>query len=121
MFPGRGSATSVNKLTWPTVALIAVLGTTAVALSSLAHWDAAAILGAVGLLAGIGGGAAVSGAVSGKVDDLHADTTAQTTTLNTIAKRVNGDLDARIAAAMEEAAETGAARAITAMQQGLPK
>jgi hypothetical protein len=31
---------------------------------------------------------------------------------NEIAKRINGELDQRIAAAMEEAAETGAARAI---------
>lgn len=106
----------MNKLTWPTVGLIAVLAATGVALATLAHWDAGAILGVLGILGGIGGGAAVGGAVAGKVEDVHAETVAQTETINTVAKRVNGELDERIAAAMEEAAETGAARAIAAIR-----
>ena len=92
----------MNKLTWPTVGLIAVLGALAVALATLAHWDSGAILGVLGILGGIGGGAAVAGGVAGKVDDVHAETTAQTTQLNAIERRVNGELDGRIAAAVKQ-------------------
>lgn len=80
----------MNKLTWPTVGLIAVLGGIAVALATLAHWEAGAILGVVGILAGIGGGAAVGGAVAGKVDDVHAETAAQTEVLAKIDHQTNG-------------------------------
>lgn len=90
----------MNKLTWPTVGLIAVLGAIAVLLATLAHWEAGAILGAVGILAGIGGGAAVGGAVAGRVDEVHAETAAQTQTLAKIDHQTNGQLavrDSRIA------------------------
>lgn len=80
----------MTKLTWPTVGLIAVLGAIAVALATLAHWDAGAILGAIGILAGIGGGAAVGGAVAGKVEDVHAETAAQTEVLAKIDHQTNG-------------------------------
>jgi hypothetical protein len=91
----------MTKLTWPTVGLIAVLGVIAVALAVLADWDAGAILGLVGILGGLGGGAAVAGTVSGKVDDVHAQTTAQGQMLAKIDTQTNGQLaarDARIAA-----------------------
>lgn len=78
----------MNKLTWPTVGLIAVLGVIAVALATLAHWDAAAILGLLGILGGIGGGAAVAGGVTGRVEE--------------VAKRLNGELDGRIVAAVRQ-------------------
>lgn len=107
----------MNKLTWPAVGLIAVLAGAAIALATLAHWDAGAILGVLGILGGIGGGAAVAGGVAGRVEDVHDETTAQTKTLNTIERRTNGELDARIANAMEEAAETGAARAVAAIRE----
>lgn len=90
----------MNKLTWPTVGLIAVLGALAVALATLAHWDAGAILGVLGILGGIGGGAAVGGAVAGKVEDVHQETAAQTQVLAKIDHQTNGQLaarDARIA------------------------
>ena len=87
----------MTKLNWPTVGLIAVLGAIAVALATLADWDAAAILGLLGILGGIGGGAAVAGNVAGKVDQVHAETAAQTDTINTIERRTNGELDERIA------------------------
>lgn len=92
----------MQKLTWPTVGLIAVLGAIAVVLATVAHWDAGAILGVLGILGGIGGGAAVAGGVSGRVEQLQAETTAQTRTLDTIGHRVNGELDARIAAAVDK-------------------
>lgn len=114
----------MNRLTWPTVGLIAVLAAAAIALATLADWDAAAILGLLGILGGLGGGATVAGAVASKVDDVHSETTAQTDTLTaqtdtlaTIAKRVDGELDARIADAMEDAAETGAARTIAELRK----
>ena len=107
----------MSKLTWPTVGLVAVLAGAALGLSALAHWDPAAILGLLGILAGVGGGAAVGGAVASKVEDVHTETTAQTDTLATIAKRVDGELDARIAAGMEEAAETGSARVLAELRK----
>jgi hypothetical protein len=106
----------MNKLTWQAVALLAVVGAVVVALAGLTDWDSTAIIAIAGILLGAGGGAAIAGGVAGKVDDLHAETTAQTATLTTVARRVNGELDTRIAAAMEEAAETGAARAIAALR-----
>jgi hypothetical protein len=107
----------MKQLTWPAVGLIAVLGAIALALATLPKWDPAAILGILGILAGIGGGAAVAGGMSGRVDEIAAETTTQTATLNTIERRTNGELDARIAGAMEEAAETGAARALAALRE----
>lgn len=90
----------MNKLSWSSVGLIAVLGAIAVALATLAHWTSGEILGVVGILAGIGGVGVVGGAVAGKVEDVHQATTAQTQTLATIEKNTNGQLaarDARIA------------------------
>lgn len=110
-----------KQLTWQAVAFLAIVGALVVALAGFTDWGSGEILAAAGLLLGVGGGAAIGGAVSSKVDDLHADTTAQTTTLDTIARRVNGELDNRIGSAMEEAAETGAARAISAMLSELRK
>lgn len=80
----------MNKLSWPAVGLIAVIGGMAVALATFAKWDAGAILGLVGILGGIGGGAAVGGAVAGKVDDVHDETTAQSAVLRKIDHQTNG-------------------------------
>lgn len=80
----------MTRLTWPTVGLIAVLGAIAIALATLADWEAGAILGLLGILGGIGGGAAVGGAVANKVEDVHAETARQTSTLQTIARQTNG-------------------------------
>jgi hypothetical protein len=107
----------MKQLTWQAVALLAVIAAAIVALATLTGWGSGEIIAVAGILAGIGGGAAVAGGVSGRVDQIHAETTAQTDTLGTIAKRVNGDLDGRIANAMEEAAETGAARALAVLRQ----
>lgn len=91
----------VKQLTWPAVGLIAVLGMVTIGLAALTDWGSGEILGLVGILAGIGGGAAVAGGVSGRVDQLAAETTAQTEQLETIGRRVNGELDARIAEAVQ--------------------
>jgi hypothetical protein len=107
----------MQKLTWPAVGFLAVVGAVVVALAGLTDWGSGEILAAAGILLGTGGGAAIAGTMAGRVDDLHAETTAQTTTLNTVARRVNGDLDARIAAAMEEAAETGGARVLAELRR----
>jgi hypothetical protein len=105
----------MNKLTWPTVGLIAVLGAIAVLLATLAHWEAGAILGAVGILAGIGGGAAVGGAVAGRVDDVHAETTAQNQVLAKIDHQTNGLSDTE----RQDIAERAAAAVLR--QQGPAK
>lgn len=88
----------MKQLTWPAVGLIAVLGAVTTVLAAFTDWGSGEILGLVGILAGIGGGAAVAGGVAGRVDELRVETTAQTTQLGTIERRVNGELDARIEA-----------------------
>lgn len=104
------------KLTWPALGLLTVLGGVVVALATLTDWGSGEILGVIGVLGGIGGGAAVAGGVAGRVEEVHAETLAQTKTLDTVERRTNGELDARIAAAQEEAAEQGAARVIAALR-----
>jgi hypothetical protein len=112
----------MKQLTWPAVTLLAVIGAVVVLLAAFTDWGSGEIIAVAGILAGIGGGAAVAGGVSGRVEDLHAETTAQTAKIDTVARRVNGELDARIAAAMEEAAETGGARVIAELRkQGVIK
>lgn len=109
----------MKTLTWQGVVLLAVLGGVAVALAALTPWGPAEILTLVGILGGIGTGSMVGNAVTGRLgdrmDQIHAETTAQTPIMETVAKRVNGELDQRIANAMEEAAEMGAARALSAL------
>jgi hypothetical protein len=111
----------MKNLTWQTVGLLGILAATAVALASLTTWGSAEIIALVGILGGIGTGAAVGGAVAGgvsqRVDQLQAETTAQTGTLATIERRTNGELDQRIAAAMEDAAETGSARTLAELRR----
>jgi len=101
-----------SRLTWQAVVLLAVLGGVAVGLSFATSWDSSEIIALVGVLAGIAGGAVAGGAaaqsVGTKVDAIHAETTAQTETIATIERRTNGELDARIAAAMTAAREAGA-------------
>jgi hypothetical protein len=98
----------MQKLTWPTVGLTAVVGGLAVALA-LAGWPAGDVIAVVAVLAGISGGAiAGTAAVSGvqqQVAAVQAETSAQTTTLETIEHRTNGELDARIAAGSRAAAD----------------
>lgn len=92
----------MNRLTWQAVALIAVLAGVVIALATLTGWGSGDILAVIGILAGIGGGAAVAGGVAGRVEQLQQETTAQTATLDTVARRVNGELDERIAAAVDQ-------------------
>lgn len=91
----------MNKLTWQAVGLVGVLGLVTIGLAALTDWGSGEILGLVGILAGLGGGAAVVGGVTGRVEQLQADTADQTKTLDNITRKVNGELDARIAAAVE--------------------
>lgn len=111
----------MNRLTWQAVGLLAVLGGVAVALAAVTGWGSAEILALIGILGGIGTGAAVGGAVAGgvaqRVDAVHTETMAQTPILQGVARRVNGELDDRIAHAMEEAAEMGAARAVAELRK----
>lgn len=107
----------MQRMTWPAVGLLAVISGVVVALATLTTWESTEIIAVVGILAGIGGGAAVAGGVSGRVDQVHAETVAQTQTLDTINRRVNGELDSRIATAQEEAAEQGAARVIAVLRE----
>lgn len=87
----------MQKLSWPTVGLIGLLGAIAVALSTLAHWSSDQILAVIGVLGGLGGSAAVAGGVGARVDQLHAETAAQTPVLQQVERRLNGEFDGRVA------------------------
>jgi uncharacterized protein HemX len=102
-----------TRLTWPAVGLIAVLGAIAVALAVLTDWGSGEILGLVGVLAGIGGGAAVAGTVAGRVDQVHAETAAQSETLARIDHQTNGQSSAE----RQDIADRAAAAAIEAARQ----
>lgn len=100
------------RLNWPTVALIGVIGAIVVFMGWLTDWGPGEILGLVGILGGMGGGAAVAGGVVGRVEQLRDDTTQQTETLadhsrtlETVARRLNGELDGRIADAVGAGSE----------------
>lgn len=97
----------MKGLTWPAVVLVAVLGGLAVALLSLTDLSSGEVLGIMGVLAGVGGGAAVAqagnGGVQTTVDAIHAETQSQSAMLETVERRTNGELDARIEAGMERA------------------
>ena len=111
----------MKQLTWQTIALILVLAATTVALATLTSWGAPEIVALVAVLAGPGAATAVGGAATAgmqqRVDAIHAETAAQTATLEQVASRVNGELDGRIAAAMEDAAETGSARTLAELRR----
>ena len=92
----------VKQLTWQVVGLIAVLGAIAIGLAAFTKWAPGEILGLVGVLAGLGGGAAVAGGVSGKVEQMAEQSTANTDHLQEIKRKVNGELDGRIAAAVDK-------------------
>jgi hypothetical protein len=111
----------MRNLSWPAVVSLAIIAATAVSLGAFTNWGSGEILGICGVLGGIAGGAAAGGAfangVQDRVDQIHTETANQTPILETVARRVNGELDGRIAAAQEEAAEQGAARAIAALRK----
>lgn len=81
-----------RQLTWPTVGLIAALGALAFALAAFTDWGSAEILAVIGVLGGLGGGAAVAGGVASRVEEVHEQT-------RVIGGRLNGELDARLEAA----------------------
>lgn len=97
------------KLTWQAVGLTGIIGALAVALAVLAKWSAGDVVAVVAVLASISGAAvagnAAASGVSQQVTNLQAATTAQTSTLETVARRVNGELDARIEAGSRVAAD----------------
>lgn len=82
----------MGKLTWPTVGLIAALGAIATVLAIFSSWTPEGILALIGVLGGLGGGAAVAGGVAGRVEEVHA-------AAQTIGSRLNGELDSRLEAA----------------------
>lgn len=121
----------MQKLTWQAVAFLAVIGGVVVALATLTDWSSESIIAILGVLGGIGGGAALAGGVSHRMDgvsdrmdgvsdrveQVHAETVAQTPVLDQVARRVNGELDERIANAQQEAAEQGAALVISELRK----
>jgi len=102
----------MKTLTWQAVVLLAVLSGAAVALAALTTMTPEQIIALVAVLAGVAGGSfagqAAAQQVQGRVDQIHAETASQTETLATIERRTNGELDARISAGMQQAAQDGA-------------
>lgn len=111
-------------LVWAAVAVTCIVAALSVGLS-FAGWKDQSI---IGWTVGIG---IFATTVFGLVAKIESKTDDQSVTLKSIeakadvaaeksaeiAERVNGELDTRIAAAMEEAAETGAARAIAELRR----
>lgn len=110
---------------WPGVALVAVLGALSIGLLALTDLTSGEVLGIIGVLAGIGGGAALAqsrdGAVEDKLSAVHSETQAQTGILETVERRTNGELDGRIEAAMIRAREDGAEQATAHVIEALRK
>lgn len=112
------------SLVWAGVALVAIVGALGVGLS-FAGWKDQSILGwmtAMGVFAATVFGLMVK--IESKTDgqsatlesiEQKADVAAEKS--NEIAQRVNGELDNRIARAMEEAAEMGAGRVLAVLRQ----
>jgi len=106
-----------TSLVWAAVALLGIIAAVALGLS-FAGWTDQAVIGwtaAMGTLAGT---------VFGLLIKVESKTDAQTTTLaqirgtvETVERRTNGELDQRIAAAMEEAAELGSARVLAELRR----
>lgn len=99
----------MNKLTWPSVTLVGALGAVACVLAVFTDMSAGDIIATIGLLGAVGGGAVAGGALAGgvgaRVEQLQAETSAQTPVLAEVARRVNGDLDRRIEAGSQHAAD----------------
>lgn len=108
----------MNKsLVWAGVALVGIVAAISLGLS-FAGWSEQAI---VGWTVGIG---TFAGTVFTLLLRVESKTNGQTVTLDeiqetvqTVERRTNGELDRRIARAMEDAAETGSARAIAALRE----
>lgn len=109
-----------NRITWQSVAVLAVLGAVGVALAAFTELSAGEITGMLGILGGVAIGPVVAqqavGQVSDRVEQIQKETAQQTPVLQRMAHRINGDLDLRINTAMEEAAEMGAGRALAALR-----
>lgn len=100
----------MRQITWPTVALLAIITAGVVALAALTNWGSGDILAVAGVLGGIGAaqvaGGVMVGGVTSRVDQLHEQTTAQDAVLEHISHKVNGELDSRLANTAQTAAET---------------
>jgi hypothetical protein len=118
-----------STLVWAAVALVAIVGALSVGLS-FAGWKDQSILGwtvGIGVFATTVFG--LMAKIESKTDDqsvtlksIEAKADVAAVKSNEIAQRVNGELDSRIAAAMEEAAEMGAGRVLAVLRaQGVLK
>lgn len=81
----------MNRLTWPAVGMLAVVGAIIVSLAAFTDWTSSEIIAVAGILFGVSGGAAIGGAVAGRVDELHDET-------RQVAQKLNGEFEPRVAA-----------------------
>lgn len=111
----------MKQISWQTIAMLAVVGGITVSLAKFTTWSSSEITALVGIMSGLAMGGVVGGAGAGaaaaRVDQVHDLNVAQSETLKTIERRTNGELDARIAAATEKAAEQGAALALAELRR----
>lgn len=113
-----------SSIVWAGVALVGIVALASVGLS-LGGWSDQAVGGwttGIGLFAATAFGLLVK--LENKTDQqsevlqsIEAKADVAAVKSNEIAKRVNGELDARITAAMEEAAEMGAARVLAVLRE----
>jgi hypothetical protein len=119
-----GRSTVKASIVWAGVALVAIVALAGVGLS-FGGWSDQAVGGwtsGIGVFAATVFGLLVkletkTDKQSDQLDVIEAKADVAAVKSNEIAQRVNGELDQRIAAAMEEAAETGAARAIAELRR----
>lgn len=105
------SGTLMKQLSWQTIAMVAVIGGMTVALGTFTNWSPNDITSLAFALTGlaVGGviGGGMAGGVASKVDEVHALNVEQSKTLDTVERHTNGDLDKRIAAAVDESHNRG--------------
>lgn len=114
----------VNVVLAASVGLVALLLFAALILATVAHWEVGAIIGLITGLLGVATPVLVLlNRLPGIEQDqaqLRQETQAQTATLEVLDRRTNGDLDRRIAAALDAAVARGQAAILNAPTAAYP-
>jgi hypothetical protein len=106
-----------SSIVWAGVALVSIVAALGVGLS-YAGWTDQAVAGwTVGIGTFAGAVFTLLLKVENKTDGQTAQLDQIQDTMATVERRTNGELDARITAAMEEAAEMGAARVLAVLRE----
>lgn len=115
----------LSSRTWQAVVSLAIVAAVVIALAIFTDWGSTEIMGVAVGLAGVAAGTTIGGSIASgvrdRVEEIKTETGQQSATLATVARRVNGELDARlhaaVAAGQEETADMAAARVISALRE----